>query len=144
VQNKQVQINNCPGNLINQCSNAKKADRNVEIYSCLKGGGFLVETASMARVGDMFREDCNLNHLFHGARVMKGGKLVNEVLTATFDPATLNCVSCLDPHSILGRENPAAICITDQNFIPAMGGSKIKTVLLLSVWKMQVSPIFLV
>jgi hypothetical protein len=115
-----------PGSLINQCSNAKKTNRNIDVLSCsLNEGGpvFNLENANIPRIGEMFTGETDLSKLYHGARLMKGGAQCNEVITASFDPATLSCLSCGSPHSIFSKTCPTVICFADQNFIPCLPSS---------------------
>jgi hypothetical protein len=111
-----------PGNVFIQCSNAKKAEKRVEIHSYVNDT-FVMEPATVNRIGNMYKEgDPEMSNTFHGARIMKGGKLVNECLSSSFDPATLHCITCSERHSILGSGTPTAICVSDQNFLPVLGG----------------------
>jgi hypothetical protein len=112
-----------PGNVFKQCSNAKKAEKRIEIHSYVNDT-FVTEPATVNRIGNMYREgDPEMSNTFHGARIMKGGKLVNECMSSSFDPATLHCITCSERHSILGSGSPTAICFSDQNFLPVLGGN---------------------
>jgi hypothetical protein len=64
-----------PGTMFKQCSNAKTAGRNVNVYSTETDGSFnIVESATLPRVGNMYRDgEDELAKTFHGARIMKGG-----------------------------------------------------------------------
>jgi hypothetical protein len=110
------------GSLFKQCSAAKLADRNVTIStSASVATGFVSENITVPRIGSMTPSGFeNLSNVFHGARLMRGGKQTNEVITVSFDPGTLNCVSCPKSHSILQKNAPSVICLSDQNFLPAM------------------------
>jgi hypothetical protein len=70
----------------------------------------------------MFERGQSYN-LFHGARMVKGNIQTNEVITSTFDPATLNCLVCPNLHPVLSKSGPVAICFTDQNFVPSLSGT---------------------
>jgi hypothetical protein len=80
-----------PGGLFKQCSNAKLAKSFVDLTSFSTGTGTVYEPVSVPRIGSMIIEDeTNLSKLYHGARMMRNGKLANDVITSTFDPATLH------------------------------------------------------
>jgi hypothetical protein len=117
--NSQVNTAQLHSNLISQCSTAKKLSRNMDVYSCTvaeTGSNFSVANASIPRIGQMFREDVDYK-TFHGARMFKGGIQCNEVISCTFDPTTLNCVTCSVTHPVLNKATPTAMCFTDQNFV---------------------------
>jgi hypothetical protein len=125
TNNKQVNDSNTSFGLINQCSNAKKLSRTVEVLECTGTGNgpqFMASTASIPRVGDMFETGKDYN-LFHGARMVKGNVQTNEVISCSFDPATLNCVVCPKSHPILSKTEPVAICFADQNFVTSLSGT---------------------
>jgi hypothetical protein len=111
-----------PGNLFIQCSTAKMSEKKININVLSKsdnGPVFAADPVPYPRVGAMFREGENeLSNTFHGARIMRGGKTVNEVISCSFDPASMTCISCSNPHSILVKGLPVAICFADQNFLP--------------------------
>jgi hypothetical protein len=62
-------------------------------------------------------DEDDLSKLFHGARLMRGGNQVNEVITCSFDPSTLNCLAFPTPHRILDSCRPVTLCFADQNFV---------------------------
>jgi hypothetical protein len=119
---EKVKKNFSTGSLFKQCSAAKLADRNVTISSGANvATGFVSENITVPRIGSMTPSGFeDLSHVFHGARLMRGGKQTNEVITVSFDPGTLNCVACPKSHNILQKNAPAVICLSDQNFLPAM------------------------
>ncbi len=56
---------------------------------------------------------------FHGGRLCKSGKPINQSISTTFDPATLRCITCEKEHSIFQENlNPIVLVLSDQNFIP--------------------------
>jgi hypothetical protein len=65
-------------------------------------------------------DDTDLDKLFHGARQMRNRKQTDDVITASFDPATVNCLVCPDHHNIFKTHSPVAIVMSDQNFLPAL------------------------
>lgn len=83
---------------------------------------------NMPRIGGL---DCPGDEFvagtFHGARVCKGNTVVNECVAISFDPATLVCVVCETPHSILNEDgSPVAVIVSDQNFVPVITNSNRK------------------
>jgi hypothetical protein len=58
---------------------------------------------------------------FHGSRVMRGNTIVNESLSASFDPAKLVCISCGNDHQILDS-GPVMFLFSDQNFVATIPG----------------------
>jgi hypothetical protein len=81
-------------------------------------------TAPLPRLGKIIdTENYDHDKTYHGARLMCNGTKVNEVMTCSFDPKTLNCLACTALHSILGNGNPVAICFADQNFVPYICGN---------------------
>ena len=61
---------------------------------------------------------------FAGSRVLKGGTAVNQNLSASFDPATLICVSCKVKHPVITSSGPICVCVSDQNFVSNMSGGE--------------------
>jgi hypothetical protein len=75
--------------------------------------------ATLPHIGNFIREgETEITETFHGARMMRSGQTVNECVSMSFDPLTLNCVVCKSGHSILNNGGPVAICFSDQNFLP--------------------------
>jgi hypothetical protein len=68
----------------------------------------------------MFEPGDNYSKTFHGARLMKNNAQVNEVITCSFDPKTLNCLACPVPHKVLNSNTPLTLCLADQNFVPTV------------------------
>ena len=59
---------------------------------------------------------------FVGSRVQKGGKLSNQNLATSFDPASLKCIACPTEHDILDKNKPFCVCVADQCFISNLSG----------------------
>jgi hypothetical protein len=66
--------------------------------------------------------DLSVTKTFHGGRVSKSGRIVNECISASFDPRNLHCVGCDTPHHILNPLKKPVIIFSDQNFVPFMNG----------------------
>jgi hypothetical protein len=131
IDSEKVKKNYSPGSLFKQCSAAKLADRKVDILSTEAGPGFTTESVPVPRIGNMQMKGYeDLSSVYHGARLMRGGKQTNDVLTTSFDPATLSCLTCPKPHSILSKNSPSVICFTDQNCMPCLPNSESGTVCL--------------
>ena len=56
--------------------------------------------------------------------MLKGGTAVNQDLSASFDPATLICVSCKVEHLVITSSGPICVCVSDQNFVSNMSGGE--------------------
>jgi hypothetical protein len=120
------QVTFTPGNVFLQCSAAKVAGMKADIFTSNagSGSGFSCQPIQIPRIGKMYREgEDEMSKTFHGARIMRGGILVNECISASFDPETLNCITCKVPHSIVNNGSPVAICFSDQNFTPYITGT---------------------
>jgi len=62
-----------------------------------------------------------LNKIFRGSRMCKGGKMVNESISSSLDPLNLSCLSCAKEHK-LGHDSPPIVAfLTDQNMVPVVG-----------------------
>ena len=77
-------------------------------------------TVSKGRVGSFEQQgEADIKKTFHGSRVNSGDAIVNQNITMSFDPATLICLQCDKPHSILNNsEQGVIIAVSDQNFMP--------------------------
>jgi uncharacterized membrane protein YgcG len=64
-----------------------------------------------------------LERTFRGSRVGYGEAMLNQNLSMTFDPATLVCVVCTKPHSIIPTDGSGlVVLVTDQNFVSKLVG----------------------
>jgi hypothetical protein len=70
-----------------------------------------------------FEDHAGIEKTFHGTRVLKGTVKVNQAISISFDPNNLMCISCDSEHEILGS-SPMAVCLSDQNFVPALPADK--------------------
>jgi hypothetical protein len=117
-----------PSSVFLQCSNAKRTSRTGDVFSCFpseSGPVFSAVTTSIPRIGSMFNKDCDdLQKTFHGARIMRKGVQTNEVITCSFDPATMNCLACPNAHRILNKSVPVTLCFSDQNFVPTLNSGQ--------------------
>jgi hypothetical protein len=63
---------------------------------------------------------------FRGSRITANGKIVNQNISTSHDPASLKCfVVCPNPHYILAREEGESqpiLVFSDQNFVSTMSG----------------------
>jgi hypothetical protein len=62
-----------------------------------------------------------IDHTFHGSRVMRGNVTVNESLSSSFDPSKLVCISCESNHQIMDKK-PVLFLFSDQNFVATVPG----------------------
>jgi len=78
----------------------------------------------MDRVGSLDNpDDSELKKTFRGSRVNSDGKNVNQNIALSFDPATLVCISCAKPHSIIPTDGSGlAFMVGDQNFTSTLCG----------------------
>ena len=112
--------------LVNQCSGARKAAGRAESASITMDENF----------GKRFRSDPEtvgtLNppgdqvilKTFHGARVSRGNTVVNQVVSMSFDPATLKCLCCSTQHKIFSDNVATPIILSDQNFVTVWNSEK--------------------
>jgi hypothetical protein len=70
-----------------------------------------------------FETHSGIEKTFHGSRVLKGGTVVNQLISCSFDPSNLECVSCGNDHKIISS-SPAVFVFADQNFVPSLSDRK--------------------
>jgi hypothetical protein len=75
-------------------------------------------TVQSASIGS-FEDHGNLTNTFLGSRMMRGNETVNQLISASVDPAKLICISCETEHSIIGKD-PLVVMFSDQNFVPSL------------------------
>jgi hypothetical protein len=69
--------------------------------------------------------DTEILRTFRGSRITANGKVVNQNISTSYDPANLKCVVCPTPHYILARgegESPPILVFSDQNFVSTLTG----------------------
>jgi hypothetical protein len=82
------------GNVFKQCSTARLAASSL-IVTEIKNGASATIAATAPQIGRLdWEEDLSVLKTFHGGRVTKAGRTVNECLASSFDPRNLHCVSC--------------------------------------------------
>ena len=77
------------------------------------------------KIGNLnLASDKLLYKTFRGCRVTSKGESVNQILSTTFDPQTLQCTVCENNYSILPTDGTdLAILVSDQNFVSALSGN---------------------
>jgi hypothetical protein len=106
------------GNLYKQCKNARDASTTVLCTRFESAMTFSTGTAKATRIGNLdMIGDIEVEKSFHGARICKGQKTVNECMSSSFDPRNYMCVGCKLPHKI-GEKGPLTISFSDQNMVP--------------------------
>jgi hypothetical protein len=106
------------GHIYRQCKAARSTGLHVTETAFSTEQGFTVDEPLLDRIGNLdYSGDAEVSHTFHGARISKGGKIVNEAISISFDPRSFNCLGCKKTHNILNG-TPVTICFTDQNFVP--------------------------
>jgi hypothetical protein len=105
------------GNVFKQCKIAKEMLRSVNFTSFGDGTAFNTGTVTPVRIGNIdMCGDTEVTGTFHGGRICKGNKTVNECVSMSFDPKNLMCVGCSTVHRI-GDKGPITVCFSDQNFV---------------------------
>jgi len=108
-----------------QCKVARVSSRAATAVDVTGGGGFGKQVnIPVDTVGNLDHVgDGTVYKTFRGCRVTSKGQVVNQTLSATFDPLTLICTVCEKEHSIIpsdGSDLIVAIC--DQNFVTSLSG----------------------
>jgi len=108
-----------------QCKSARIEAAISPATECSTGPdlGKKVNTGS-EKVGNLnLADDPQLHKTFRGSRVTSKGEVVNQAISASFDPATLLCTTCSKEHSIIPTdESEMVIIVTDQNFVAGLSG----------------------
>jgi hypothetical protein len=106
------------GNIYMQCKNARETSSTMSYTKFDTGHSFSTGTAKAARIGNLnMVGDTEVEKTFHGARICKGNKTVNECVSMSFDPRNYVCIGCKIHHKI-GEKGPLVICFADQNMVP--------------------------
>jgi hypothetical protein len=110
------------GSVFKQCSTARLAASTLSVTE-ITNGTFTTISAAAPQVGRLdWEEDMSVLKTFHGGRVSKAGRTVNECMASSFDPRNLHCVSCDTQHHILNPLKTPVIILADQNFMPHLSG----------------------
>jgi hypothetical protein len=106
------------GNMYNQCKLARESATTTG-YTCFEPGtAFRTSNAKTTHIGNLnMVGDQEVTKTFHGARICKGSKVVNECISMSFDPQNLMCIGCNNNHK-LGENGRLVICFADQNMVP--------------------------
>ena len=113
------------GPLYHRCKSARNAALNVNSTDCTAGTSLgSNSTLTSNRVGSLESvDDLGLSKTFRGSRVTSNGEIVNQNMTSTFDPATLTCLVCSNPHNIIPRDGTGLVLVLgDQNFVSSIVG----------------------
>jgi hypothetical protein len=82
------------------------------------------ETTSIFPIGSLnCTGDTEVLRTFRGTRMSSNNITVNQNISFSYDPATLLCVICEKPHSILATGEggaPPILIFCDQNFLPTL------------------------
>jgi hypothetical protein len=114
--------NSILGNVYKQCSVARAAASTFTVTE-IKSGEYKTVSAVAPQISSLdWEDDPSVLKTFHGGRVTKAGRTVNECLSSSFDPRNLLCVSCDSAHHILNPLKTPVIIFADQNFVPHMSG----------------------
>jgi len=80
--------------------------------------------------------DTEVLRTFRGTRMSSNNITVNQNISLSYDPATLLCIICEKPHSILATGEggaPPILIFSDQNFLPTL--SKGSSCVAISRWR---------
>jgi len=108
-----------------RCKSARSAGLTITSTDCTAGPTLGKKgTLKDNRVGSLVGgEDIWLQKTFRGSRVTANGQIVNQNMSSSFDPATLTCLVCDTPHSIIPKDGTGLVLIIgDQNFVSAIVG----------------------
>jgi len=108
-----------------QCRSARIQSTTSPAVECSTGRDFgKLIPVQHEKVGNLnLAGDRDLEKTFRGSRVTSKGDVVNQVISLSFDPATLMCTVCKKEHSIIpSDDSELAIMVSDQNFVPALSG----------------------
>jgi hypothetical protein len=108
--------------IYHQCKSARLYSRKDVLISVSPDASFGKTVIVQSPLLGSFSDRNDIEHTFHGSRVMKGSNVVNESLSCSFDLSKLNCISCGVEHSIIGKD-PLVVLFSDQNF-PGMLNSR--------------------
>jgi hypothetical protein len=103
-----------------QCNSARSACRKETLVSVSLDNSFgKTVTVQSPPIGSLL-DHGEMDRTFHGSRVTKGQKIVNETICCSFDPGNLTCLSCTREHNIIEKV-PVIIALADQNFPATLG-----------------------
>jgi hypothetical protein len=113
---------NILGSVYKQCSTARSVTSNIAITE-FRDGKCTTGTEPTPKIGSLDWEgDLSVLKTFHGGRVTKNGRTVNDCISVSFDPRNLQCLCCDSPHHILNPLKPPVIVFSDQNFVSSLNG----------------------
>jgi hypothetical protein len=83
------------GHIYWQCKAACSTGLHVTTTAFSTEQGFTVDEPPLDRIGNLdYSGDAEVSQTFHGASISKGGKIVNEAISISFDPRSFNCLGC--------------------------------------------------
>ena len=78
-----------------------------------------------SRVGSLETgSDPLFTETFRGSRICSNGQSVNQNISFSFDPATMNCCICKSHHNIIPNNSGVVFLVSDQNFVSALSGKE--------------------
>jgi hypothetical protein len=112
------------GNIYKQCSLSRSAAITVAVTE-IRNGDCVTSAQNNTPVGSLDWEgDPSVLRTFHGARISKNGRTVNECVSASFDLRNMMCLGCKKTHHILNPVKPSVLIFADQNFTPFLSGDE--------------------
>jgi len=109
-----------------QCLAARKMGVKAETTSIVTDSTFFTTIkAEVEKIGSMNPPgDTEVLRTFRGVRMQRGGEMVNQYITMSFDPANLQCLSCSEEHGLVQGNTPITIVLSDENFVPTWPNSE--------------------
>jgi hypothetical protein len=112
------------GNIYKQCSLSRSAAITIAVTE-IKNGECVTSSQNNTPVGSLDWEgDSTVLRTFHGGRISKNGRTVNECLSSSYDPRNLMCLGCSTSHNILHADKPSVLIFADHNFTPFLSGGE--------------------
>jgi hypothetical protein len=112
------------GGVYRQCSTARAVGSNMSVTT-IGGSGTSTSTCNTPRIGTLdWAGDPTSLKTFHGGRIAKNGRTVNECISASYDPRNMICLGCDKPHGVLEGDMPTTLVFADQNFVPFLSGGE--------------------
>jgi hypothetical protein len=110
------------GSTYKQCSTSRAAANTMTVTE-IKDGVCQTAATGAPKIGSLdWPGDDSVLKTFHGSRISKNGKTVNESISSSFDPRNLTCMCCPDPHHVLVSNKPLVLIFSDQNFVSNLSG----------------------
>ena len=103
-----------------QCLTSRRMGEKCDTTSIVTDSSFLKTIRINAeKIGSMNPPgDKDVLRTFRGVRMQRGGAVVNQYITMSFDPTNLQCLSCSVEHGLVQGNLPLTVVLSDENFVP--------------------------